>query len=88
MKAEYSCVLKSCFFAVLLNIVLPMIAKPFATKDEIKPPNGAANLSFKSQVMHMLIHHSQVPIASSVIVALIVALSITLGYLTKFKYSR
>ena len=65
-----------------------MIAKPFATKDEIKPPNGASNLSFKSQVMHMLIHHSQVPIASSVIVALIVALSITLGYLTKFKYSR
>ena len=88
MKSEFSCVVNAVIYAVALNLILPMIAKPFATKDEMKPPNGAANLSFKSQVMHMLIHHSQVPIASSVIVALIVALSITLGYLTKFKYSR
>ena len=85
MKSEFSCVVNAVIYAVALNLILPMIAKPFATKDEMKPPNGAANLSFKSQVMHMLIHHSQVPIASSVIVALIVALSITLGYLTKFK---
>ena len=88
MKSGFSCVLNACIYAVVLNLVLPMIAKPFATKDEIKPPNGAAKLSFKSQIVHMLVHHSQVPIASSVIVALIVALSITLGYLTKFKYSR
>jgi len=88
MKSEFSCVVNAVIYAVALNLILPMIAKPFATKDEMKPPNGASNLSFKSQVMHMLIHHSQVPIASSVIVALIVALSITLGYLTKFKYSR
>ena len=79
MKSEFSCVVNAVIYAVALNLILPMIAKPFATKDEMKPPNGAANLSFKSQVMHMLIHHSQVPIASSVIVALIVALSITLG---------
>jgi len=83
MKSEFSCVVNAVIYAVALNLILPMIAKPFATKDEMKPPNGASNLSFKSQVMHMLIHHSQVPIASSVIVALIVALSITLGY--KFK---
>lgn len=83
MKSEFSCVLNSVIYAVVLNIVLPMVAKPLATKDEIKPPKGASNLPFKSQVMHMLVHHSQVPIASSVIVALIVALSITLGY--KFK---
>ena len=88
MDKGYKCVVNAVIYAVSLNLILPMVAKPFATKDEIKPPNGAANLSFKSQVMHMLVHHSQVPIASSVIVALIVALSITLGYLTKFKYSR
>jgi len=88
MKSEFSCVVNAVIYAVALNLILPMIAKPFATKDEIKPPNGAAKLSFKSQIVHMLVHHSQVPIASSVIVALIVALSITLGYLTKFKYSR
>ena len=79
MKAEYSCVLKSCFFAVVLNIVLPMIAKPFATKDEIKPPNGAKNLSYKQQLMHMFVHHAQVPITSSIIIAIIVGLSFYIG---------
>ena len=83
MNSGWKCIINACIYAVILNLVLPMIAKPLATKDEIKPPNGASNLPFKSQVMHMLVHHSQVPIASSVIVALIVALSITLGY--KFK---
>ena len=83
MKSEFSCVVNAVIYAVALNLILPMITKPIATPEEIKPPNGAANLSFKSQIVHMLFHHSQVPIASSVIVALIVALSITLGY--KFK---
>ena len=80
MKSGFSCVLNACIYAVVLNLVLPMIAKPFATKDEIKPPNGADKLSFKSQVMHMLIHHAQVPLTSSLIIVLIVSLSITLGY--------
>ena len=80
MKSGYSCVLNTCIYAVVLNLVLPMVAKPFATKDEIKPPNGADKLSFKSQVMHMLVHHAQVPLTSSLIIVLIVSLSITLGY--------
>tara|TARA_Y100000389_G_scaffold177636_2_gene190098 strand:- start:1464 stop:1589 length:126 start_codon:yes stop_codon:yes gene_type:complete len=32
---------------------LALILSPFASKEEIKPPNGAAKLPFKSQVMHM-----------------------------------
>ena len=80
MKSGFSCVLTACIYAVVLNLVLPMVAKPFATKDEIKPPNGADKLSFKSQVMHMLVHHAQVPVTSSLIIVLIVSLSITLGY--------
>ena len=80
MKSGFSCVLNACIYAVALNLVLPMIAKPFATKDEIKPPNGADKLSFKSQIMHMLVHHAQVPLTSSLIIVLIVSLSITLGY--------
>ena len=80
MKSGFSCVLNACIYAVVLNLVLPMVAKPFATKDEIKPPNGASNLSFKSQIMHMLVHHAQVPVTSSLIIVLIVSLSITLGY--------
>jgi hypothetical protein len=83
MKYEYSCILNACFYSIILNLILPFIVKPFATPDEIKPPDGASNLSFKSQIMHMLVHHSQVPIASSIIIVLIVALSIKLGYMFK-----
>ena len=80
MKSGFSCVLNACIYAVVLNLVLPMVSKPFATPEEIKPPNGADKLSFKSQLMHMLVHHAQVPLTSSLIIVLIVSLSITLGY--------
>jgi len=65
--------------AILLNLILPIIFKPLATQEEIKPPNGASNLSLKGQFMHMLVHHGQVPFTSSVIVALIVGLSLLLA---------
>ena len=69
----------SVIVAVLINLVLPKVLMPFATEDEIKPPNGAENLSFKEQLMHMFVHHAQVPITSSIIVAIIVILSNILG---------
>lgn len=62
--------------AILINISLPQILMPFATEDEVKPPNGAANLPFKEQLMHMFVHHAQVPLTSSIIVAVIVILSV------------
>ena len=80
MKSGIKCVVNACIFAVILNLVLPKIVKPYATKDEIKPPNGADKLPFKSQLMHMLVHHARVPLTSSLIIVLIVSLSITLGY--------
>jgi len=61
---------------VVINLVLPQLLLPFATPEEIKPPNGAHNLSFKEQLMHMFVHHAQVPVTSSIIVAIIVLLSI------------
>jgi len=75
-----SCILNSIIFAVLLNIILPLIIKPFASEEEIKPPNGAENLTLKGQFVHMMIHHNQVPLIISFIIALIVGLSIYLGY--------
>jgi hypothetical protein len=68
---------KPVIVAVILNLVLPLVASPFATPEEIKPPNGASNLSFKSQIMHMLVHHNQVPLTSSIIIAAIVFISIS-----------
>ena len=74
MKAvKYS--LYAALIGVILNVALSYLLSPFATKEEIKPPNGAANLSFKEQIMHMLVHHKQVMITSSLIVALLVGLS-------------
>ena len=74
MKAvKYS--LYASLIGIILNVGLSYLLSPFATKEEIKPPNGAANLSFKEQIMHMLVHHKQVMITSSLIVALLVGLS-------------
>jgi len=67
--------LKAAVLGVILNIALSYGLSPFATSEEVKPPNGAANLPFKSQIMHMLVHHKQVMLSSSLIVALLVGIS-------------
>jgi hypothetical protein len=85
--SESDCILNSIIIGILINLVLPMILLPIATPEEIKPPNGAAALSFKSQFMHMMVHHNQVQIMSSIIIAIIVGLSVYGGYkLQPMKY--
>ena len=83
MKTVYIFILKCCIIGVILNLVLPLVLKPFATPNEIKPTNGAASLSYKGQFMHMMVHHNQVPFMSSLIIALIVGLSVSLARLIK-----
>ena len=80
MTKESTCILNAIIIGVILNLVFPLVLKPLATIDEIKPQNGASNLSYKGQFMHMMIHHGQVPFMSSVIIAIIVGLSVYLGY--------
>ena len=70
----------SIFIGVSLNIILPILVMPFASPNQIKPPFGADKLNFVDQIMHMLIHHNQVPVTSSIIIALIIGLSMYLGY--------
>ena len=82
---NYNLILNCSIIAVILNIVLAMCLSPFATKDEVKPPNGASNLSFKSQIMHMLVHHGQVLFTSSLIVFILTGLSVYLAELFKIK---
>ena len=65
--------------AVAINLVLPHVVAPLATPEQVNPPHGAKNLSFVSQVVHMLVHHAHVPASSSVIVALIVGLSVVIA---------
>jgi len=71
---------KPVYYAVIINLLLPKLITPYATPEEIKPPTGnAKDLSFKSQLVHMIVHHGQVPLSSSIIIAVIVALSILLS---------
>ena len=65
----------SAVIGIILNIVISLVFSLFATKNEISPINGASSLSFKSQIMHMLVHHKQVLFTSSLIVGLLVGIS-------------
>lgn len=76
-----SSLIKVVVISMLINIVVPYLVKPYATAIQIKPPNGAASLKFFDQIMHMFVHHAQVPIASTLIIAIIVAASVYLSYL-------
>jgi len=70
---------KSALVGVFLNIVLSLGLSPFATSQQIKPPNGAANLDLFSQIMHMLVHHKQVLLVSSLIIFVLVYLSVEIS---------
>ena len=76
--------IKAAIVGVILNIVLALAASPFATKEEIMPSEGASSLNFKSQIIHMLVHHKQVLLTSSLIVALLVGLSVCIAQKLKF----
>tara|TARA_B100001121_G_C18203385_1_gene395782 strand:+ start:66 stop:353 length:288 start_codon:yes stop_codon:yes gene_type:complete len=83
MGSEINCILNAVFMGVVLNIVLSLILTPFATREEKTFIHNASSLSFKGQFMHMMVHHNQVMFSSSVIIALIVGLSVYLGYKLK-----
>lgn len=70
MDHELNCLLNAMFFAVVLNLVLPILADYL--------PVNKTNEYFK-----MLAHHKMTPVSSSVIVAVITGLAVYLGYLFK-----
>lgn len=79
MNNKSKLIIKSVVISVAINLILPFVIKPFATSKQISPPEGAHNLSFFDQLIHMFVHHAQVPLTSSIIVAVIVSLSVYLG---------
>lgn len=83
LSKEVKCAGISAIIAVLLNLILPYLVKGYATKEEVKPKNGAHTLPFKGQLMHMMVHHAQVPFSSSVIIFTITFLAIYTGYKLK-----
>ena len=81
--SKLGCALDATVVAIVLNVVLSKVLSLFATPDEVKPPHGADKLSLKGQFMHMMVHHNQVLLTSSAIVALVVFLSVLIGYQLK-----
>ena len=88
MKLQHSSKVLFCsvIVGVVVNLVLPAFLKPLATPEQVKPPNGAENLPFFDQLMHMFVHHAQVPVTSSIIVAVIVGLSVMVGHVCAKMY--
>ena len=70
---------KAALVAVILNIVLPFVIAPFASEKEMNACIKDNNLNIKEKFMVMLLHHKEMPIMSSAIVALVVVLSIVIG---------
>jgi len=70
---------KIVIIAGILNIVLPMLLAPFATPEEIKPKNGAESLDFRGQFMHMMVHHNQTMITSTLIIMFMVYASVLIS---------
>jgi len=85
MNRNLKIVLISIVISILLNLLIPFTMSKFATQKQIKPPDGASNLNFWDQLMHMFVHHQQVPLTSSIIVAIIVGVSVSLGLLISNK---
>jgi hypothetical protein len=70
MDHEFKCIINASIFAILLNLVLPILVDYL--------PVNKSNEYFK-----MLAHHKKTPVSSSVIVAVITGLAVYLGYLVK-----
>ena len=83
MNKNTTVILLAILVGIVINLVLPAILMPLATQEQIKPPNGAQNLPFFDQLMHMFVHHAQVPLTSSIIVAIIVGLSTLVAFIVQ-----
>ena len=70
MKSGIGCVLNACIYAVILNLVIPPLLVRFLTDEEKKPSGCPSKMSMKSQLMHMIYHHSRAPVSTSIIFCL------------------
>ena len=80
LVSEIKCAIYSALVAIMLNLLLPRLAKGYATEEQVKPKNGAHTLSFNGQLMHMLVHYAQVPFSSSALIFVITLLSVLISY--------
>ena len=63
--------------AVLVNLILPQIVVRLA--NEKQRTGQAKDMNFWDQTVSMLVHHAHTPLTSSIIVAVIVAISVAVA---------
>ena len=69
----------------LLNLIIPQILLPLAEKEEKKMNDE--DLGIKGNMMKMIVHHSKIPLTSSVIIGIFVSISVYLATFIKFECS-
>ena len=65
--------------AVLFNIIYSFSVLPFATSEQIIPTHGVENLSYFSQIVHLLVLNNRVVFASSIIIFNLVFVSVNMA---------
>ena len=78
-------ILSAITIAILLNLIIPQILLPLAEKDEKKMNDE--DLGIKGNMMKMIVHHSKIPLTSSVIIGIFVAISVYLATFIKIRPS-
>tara|TARA_Y100000004_G_C8841856_1_gene380858 strand:+ start:67 stop:327 length:261 start_codon:yes stop_codon:yes gene_type:complete len=65
--------------AVLINIIYSFSVLPFATSEQIVPTYGVENLSYFSQMVHLLILDNRALFASSILTFNLVFISVNMA---------
>tara|TARA_Y100000389_G_scaffold189391_1_gene213065 strand:- start:319 stop:591 length:273 start_codon:yes stop_codon:yes gene_type:complete len=81
--SEYNCIINAMIVSVLLGFVVPRVLLMFTDPDKVKQPLQMDHLSEKDKLIHLMAHHIQLPLLTSVIIAIVVGLSVYLGYQLK-----
>jgi len=79
MNEEKICILNSVIIAVLLNWGLSWFSVKNATAQQ-KEATKVSSLPITDQMVNMLVHHHNTPVSSGILIALVVAASVWLGY--------
>lgn len=84
---KHGILISAVVISVVLNLVLPRLAMRFGDigHEHINPDDGAISLSQFDQIKHMLADHAELPFTSSLIVAVIVALSVHIACMDEVK---
>lgn len=73
--SEFNCMTKVTGVFILLLLIIPFLAKDFTTQSEIKPIGGLKNLTVKGRFMHLLVHFSQFPMETIILLSIMLIIS-------------